>query len=248
VAGEESARPRCEKGSLRDCARRPERGAKASQRRGRAEPQSERAQPAQRDRVRAEHDALDLPPGGDQGLDQRRVRVPVDPEGGSSVLDAALERERASVVEGVSSRGRRVDPVHFQAELPEDGRLDTERVNRRADVVDEARQSQLRAPHASADRLLGLEEVDVVARLREDDRAGQPVRAGADHRCGLHRRARKAGPSVWPPRRTGSKRSPCSSTRSRVCRMPTSRGRTFSPSSSHRSGVDTGAPGFGRTE
>ena len=47
---------------------------------------------------------------------------------------------------------------------------------------------------------------------------------------------------------TGSKRSPCSATRCSATCIGKSRGRTSSVSSSQRSGVDTGAPGFGRTE
>ncbi len=62
------------------------------------------------------------------------------------------------------------------------------------------------------------------------------------------RSRRRAGPSAWPPRSTGSNRSPCCSTRCSASRLPKSRGRTFSPSSSQRSGVETGAPSFGRTE
>ena len=46
----------------------------------------------------------------------------------------------------------------------------------------------------------------------------------------------------------GSNRSPCSFTRSSATSIEKSRGLTSSVSSSHRSGVDTGAPGFGRTE
>ena len=66
--------------------------------------------------------------------------------------------------------------------------------------------------------------------------------------AGEARNRRSAGPSACPPFSTGSNRSPCRSTRSSASRIPKSRGRTFSPSSSQRSGVDTGAPGFGRTE
>jgi hypothetical protein len=69
------------------------------------------------------------------------------------------------------------------------------------------------------------------------------------HQDPAHTRSwRNAALSAWPPWSTGSKRSPCRSTRSSASRMPKSRGRTFSPSSSQRNGVDTGAPGFGRTE
>ena len=57
-----------------------------------------------------------------------------------------------------------------------------------------------------------------------------------------------ARPSAWPPASTGSNRSPCRSTRSRASRIPKRRGVTSSVSSSQWSGVETGAPGFGRTE
>ena len=63
-------------------------------------------------------------------------------------------------------------------------------------------------------------------------------------------RAESEAPGPVPDRlrSTGSNRSPCFSIRARASRIPKSRGRTFSPSSSQRSGVETGAPGFGRTE
>jgi hypothetical protein len=63
-----------------------------------------------------------------------------------------------------------------------------------------------------------------------------------------YRKFFKAGASAWPPASTGSNRSPCCSTLSSASRIPKRRGVTSSVSSSQRSGVDTGAPGFGRTE
>ena len=124
-----------------------------------------------------------------------------------------------------------------------------ERMDRRADVVHEARQRQL-APSACRRRAW--------PRPREPRPRGRPararsrreaVRARADHDGALQPRSvRSAGPSDCPPRaraRTG--RRAARSARAPP-RIPKSRGRTFSRSSSHRSGVETGAPGFGRTE
>ena len=149
----------------------------------------------------------------------------------------------------MSSLGRRLDPLHGQLEIAEERRVAPERVDRRADVVDEPRKRQLGGANTTADGLLRLVDGDLPARARHRDRRGKPVRAGADHDGAPHARSeRSAGPNACPPRSTGSNRSPCFSIRARASRIPKSRGRTFSPSSSQRSGVDTGAPGFGRTE
>src|SRR5213078_3140327 len=107
---------------------------------------------------------------------------------------------------------------------------------------------ELGGAHPAADLRLYLVDYDFEPGSRERDRSGEPVRPRADD-DGFHARSeRKAGPSACPPRSTGSKRSPCFSTRASASRLPKSRGRTFSPSSSQRRGVETGAPGFGRTE
>ena len=63
-----------------------------------------------------------------------------------------------------------------------------------------------------------------------------------------HRSAFNAGPSRCDAWSTGSNRSPCSAMRSSATAIGKSLGRTSSVSSSQRSGVETGAPGFGRTE
>src|SRR5205823_12228940 len=76
----------------------------------------------------------------------------------------------------------------------------------------------------------------------DDRRDGNPI--GGDH----PRSAFNAGPSACFACNTGSKRSPCFATRSSATAIVKSRGRTSSVSSDHRSGVDTGAPGFGRAE
>ena len=97
-----------------------------------------------------------------------------------------------------------------------------------------------------------FEVVDTSSSSPSEDRRDRGTSCGRrGHqvpRQGHERTFRSAGASACPPCRTGSNRSPCFSTRSSASRMPKSRGRTFGPSSSQRSGVETGAPGFGRTE
>jgi hypothetical protein len=56
-------------------------------------------------------------------------------------------------------------------------------VDRRADVVPEAGERQLGRARAAADAVLRLEDEDRASGLRESDRGGEPVRAGADDDC-----------------------------------------------------------------
>jgi len=53
-------------------------------------------------------------------------------------------------------------------------------MDRRADVVAEAGQRQLRGARPAADRVPRFEDEDRASRLGEGDGGGQPVRAGAD--------------------------------------------------------------------
>ena len=138
----------------------------------------------------------------------------------------------------MSSLGRRLDPFHRQVEVAEERRVAPERVDGRADVVHEPRKRQLSGANTTADGLLRLVDGDLPARARHRDRGGKPVRAGADHDGAPHARSeRSAGPNACPPWSTGSNRSPCFSIRASASRIPKSRGRTFSPSSSQRRGV-----------
>jgi len=54
-------------------------------------------------------------------------------------------------------------------------------VNRRADVVPEAGERQLRGSRTAADRLVAFDYEDRAAGLRERDRSGEAVRPGADN-------------------------------------------------------------------
>ncbi len=69
-----------------------------------------------------------------------------------------------------------------------------------------------------------------------------------DELCELHRSDAKAGPSRCRVVKTPSNRSPCWSIRPSATSIENSRGSSPSFTSSQRSGVDTGAPGCGRTE
>ena len=64
----------------------------------------------------------------------------------------------------------------------------------------------------------------------------------------LARTDSSAAVSDWRPCSTGSKRSPCFSIRSRTTSIVKLAGSSLSFTSSHRSGVETGAPSRGRTE
>ena len=119
----------------------------------------------------------------DEGLEQAPVRGSVLAEAGRGLRDGALEHSRRSVVERMCERRRRVDPLQavlLERQRAQERRADRPRVDRRADVVAEARQRQLGRPHPAADRVGGLEHQHRTARPRKDDRRCQSVRAGTD--------------------------------------------------------------------
>ena len=64
--------------------------------------------------------------------------------------------------------------------------------------MDEPRDRELAAARAAPDRVLGLEHRDLDALARERDRAGQPVRAGADDDRGAHATGGGLGPALAP--------------------------------------------------
>jgi hypothetical protein len=53
-------------------------------------------------------------------------------------------------------------------------------MDRRADVVAEARERQLCSARSTADRLLRFEDADRASGLRERDSGREPIRPGAD--------------------------------------------------------------------
>ena len=120
------------------------------------------------------------------------------------------------------------------------------------DVLELDRGRDVRAGRSSPGRSAGVRDRSRrwrwrLTSKRRCPRSGQaelPLDRGVAHRSQLP----QGTPSAWPPASTGSNRSPCCSTRSSASRIPKRRGVTSSVSSSQRSGVETGAPGFGRTE
>jgi hypothetical protein len=97
-----------------------------------------------------------------------------------SHLDAALDGERRPVVEGMGELNRRLDPVDLEPEPSEGRRDDRERMDRRADVVAEARDRQLLGARAAADGALLLVDHDLEPGAGEHARGGEPVGPGAD--------------------------------------------------------------------
>jgi hypothetical protein len=80
----------------------------------------------------------------------------------------------------VRERGRRLDPLDIEVERAKERRRGRERMDRRADVVTEARKGQLERARPAADRVLRLDDEDGASCLRECDRGGEAVRACAD--------------------------------------------------------------------
>jgi hypothetical protein len=99
---------------------------------------------------------------------------------GAERVGGAADEQGGAVVERMRERGGRLDPVDVELERPEERRRDAERVDGRADVVPEAGERELGRARAAADAVLRLEDEDRASGLRESDRGGKPVRAGAD--------------------------------------------------------------------
>ena len=249
VPGEPGACPLGLEQRLGHRARVAERGASARGERADAGGPNRAQRSPRRRRDPAEQRRRELVPLLDERLDQPPVGGAVAAELLDRLVERALEHDRRPVVERMRGRRAGMYPLDRQVERAEERRADRQRQHTRADVVQEPGQRQLLGVQAAAEVIGGLAHLDLHALLSQDDRRREPVRPRADDEGAAHaRRDRSAGPSACPPCRTGSNRSPCFSTRSSASRMPKSRGRTFGPSSSQRSGVETGAPGFGRTE
>ena len=148
--------------TLKRARREPRRGA-----------QGERPEPRDRERMRGqraqrpEHRGLELPPVLGERLDQAPVRLFVRIERRGGLGDRALEHDRRSVVERMGERRIRlheVEAVRRERQLAEDRRSGEERVDRRADVVDEARERELVGVSAAAGRFLRLPDEHPLAR------------------------------------------------------------------------------------
>ena len=120
----------------------------------------------------------DVPVPGPAVLAQARHRV----------VERPVEHPGAAVVERVDEGDLRVDQL--EAVALEVGRLEERRhrgqgVDRRAHVVEEARQGELRGAGPAADGVGAFEDEHRAARLRARDGGGQPVGTGShDHDIG----------------------------------------------------------------
>src|SRR5262245_49950416 len=102
-------------------------------------------------------------PSRDQGSHQLSIRLLIKTELRRCRFDRTLLRHRRSVIEWMSNRSGRLDP--FQARLREwkrakERRTDSERIYRRADIVDKARQSQLCRSCTATDVFLSFVDDD----------------------------------------------------------------------------------------
>ena len=128
------------------------------------------------------------------GPTSARYAAAVGAEAAAVVLERALEHGRRPVVEGVRGRRARVYPLDRRVEQPEDRARAAHRMHRGADVVEEARERQLRRARAAADLLLRLVDDDLEPGARKRHRAREPVRPRPDHDCPPHRGIRPAEP------------------------------------------------------
>jgi hypothetical protein len=180
VPGEDRARTLARERRSRDRVRGAECSAECAHRAAEAELAQ---QPERRARVeweRRQNERLNRAPAGGERPDQAPVGVRISPELRRRLVDAPRDERRLVVVERMRETGRRLDPLEVEVERAEARGRAAERVDRRADVVQEARQRQLVGSQAAADLRSRLVHDDVDACARERDRGGKPVRPRSD--------------------------------------------------------------------
>ena len=131
-------------------------------------------------------------------LDERAHQAPVCPRVGAEalrrLLHGAPDARRATAVEGVRVGELRLAQRDLlRAERPKERGGRGERVDRRADVVREAGERELRGLAAATRRLRSLEDLDREACARERHGGGETVRPRSDDysiRCALGLSAR----------------------------------------------------------
>ena len=150
------------------------------------------AEPPERDRMAqratdpqgADELARDQLPIPGNRADQAGVALAILSQGGRSRGHVAADERRRPVVERVSDGDRRLDPLQAvlsQGQLGEDGGRSAQRMDRGADVVQEAGEGQCRGSRASADGGFGLQHQDAASGAGQRDGGRQPVRPGPDH-------------------------------------------------------------------
>jgi hypothetical protein len=91
-----------------------------------------------------------------------------------------VHQQRGAVVERMRERRGRLDQLDVEVERVEERGDGRKGVDRRANVMAEARERQLGGACAASDRVARLEDEDRAAGLGEGDRGGEAVRPRAD--------------------------------------------------------------------
>ncbi len=155
----------------------------------RHQPEARERERMRRHPRRPEHRHLDVRPRFDDGAEGSAIRGGVFFQVVGRLVERRVHRSRRPVVHRVRQHDWRRDPVEAvlgERQRAKEGRRRRERVNGRADVVDEARQRQLGGPHAAADGRFRFVDDNLSAKLREHDGGGEAVRARTDDdRVGL---------------------------------------------------------------
>jgi len=131
-------------------------------------------------RDRAEELSLESRPVGDKRSEKVAVVIGVRAELGRSLVERAMNEDRRTVVERMRDGRRRFDQRQVELERTEERRSGDERMDRRADIVAEARKRELRRARPAADRLSRLVDPDRASGLRESDRRSEAVWPRAD--------------------------------------------------------------------
>ncbi len=144
-------------------------------------------EPRHRERLRGhaqhrpEHRRREAIPTPGQRPHQFSITLPVRAEPGGRVAERPMQRRGASVIERVRERDVRMDPaqpVVLERKLSKERRARAERMDRRAHVVVEAGECELRGAAAPTYVLMRLDERDRHALPREHDGSREAVRPG----------------------------------------------------------------------
>jgi len=95
-----------------------------------------------------------------------------------------VQQDGPALIQGMSERRGRMDPlqpVRRKIERFKAGRRCSHRVDRRAQVVEKAGESECESPGAPADRIRTFENSRFTTRARHNDGSGQTVGSGTDH-------------------------------------------------------------------
>ncbi len=165
-----------------------------------------------RKRQRAEQILDDIDPARHQWRYQPAIRAGIPPQSGSRCFYGALQYDCRAVVQGMSQRNRRFNPMEaiaVQRQTQEETRRSGKRMDRRTDVMPEARQRQLSGACSPADGRRCFDHEHRFAGPRQRDGRRQAVRSRADddgvmpscrpHHFGAlnNRRNHRTGAASW---------------------------------------------------